>query len=173
MSKVKAIFLDRDGIINIDKGYVYLQNDFIFNPDIFDVLKYLQKKDFQFFIVTNQSGIGRGIFSEQDFLNLNNWMIDEFSRNKIIISSVKFCPHNPDIDCNCRKPKTGMFKEIERDNNLDLNKSWMIGDKESDILFAINSGIKNTIFLRNNNYYLDSIVPDFTIDSIIEIKEII
>jgi D-glycero-D-manno-heptose 1,7-bisphosphate phosphatase len=173
LSKVKAVFLDRDGIINIDNGYVYRQNDFIFNQEIFEVLKYLQKKDFCFFIVTNQSGIGRGIYSEQDFIKLNNWMINEFLRNKIKISSVKFCPHNPNTDCDCRKPKTGMFKEIENNNNLDLNNSWMIGDKESDILFAINSGIKNTIFLRNDNYYLNSTVPDFTIDSIIEIKEII
>ena len=66
-----------------------------------------------------------------------------------------------------------MFKKIQENNNLDLNNSWMIGDKESDILFAINSGIKNTIFLRSDNYYLNSTVPDFTIDSIIEIKEII
>ena len=101
-------------------------------------------------------------------------MINEFLRHKIKISSVKFCPHNPNIDCDCRKPKTGMFKKIKKNfNNLDLNKSWMIGDKESDILFAINSGIKNTIFLRNDKYYLNSVVPDFTVDSIIKIKEII
>ena len=106
MSKVKGIFLDRDGIINKDTGYVYKKEDFIFKKNIFSVLKYLQKKNFLLFIITNQSGIGRGYYSIKDFLILNDWMIKEFEKNSIKISSVQFCPHTPNSNCLCRKPKT-------------------------------------------------------------------
>jgi len=173
MSKVKGIFLDRDGIINKDTGYVYKKEDFIFKKNIFSVLKYLQKKNFLLFIITNQSGIGRGYYSIKDFLILNDWMIKEFEKNSIKISSVQFCPHTPNSNCLCRKPKTKMFDEINKSFSIDKENSWMIGDKESDIEFAINCGIRNTIFLKNSKNSIEHVSPNYKIKSLNFIKKII
>jgi len=141
----KALFLDRDGIINIDHGYVYKTKDFEFTEGIFALVKVFLKNNYKLFIVTNQSGIGRGYYSENDFSTLTTWMLDEFKKRDVEILSVHHCPHNPEEKCNCRKPKTGMIDEILVQNEIDLEKSWMIGDKQSDINLAINSNISQTI----------------------------
>ncbi len=146
----KAIFLDRDGVINIDKNYVHKISDFEFVPNIFDILKYLQNLDYLLFIITNQSGIGRGYYTKEDFLKLNSWMIDEFIKEDIVISQVEFCPHQPNEDCMCRKPKTGMIENILKNYDIDLSISWLIGDRLSDIECAENAGIKNSIKINKN-----------------------
>ena len=173
MSKLKAFFLDRDGVINLDNGYIYKKEDFVFNEKLFNVLIYLKNKGFYFFIITNQSGIGRGFYTHNDFIKLNKWMINKFKFYGIRILSVEYCPHVSEDNCNCRKPKTGMLEKIKKKHNLDLKNSWMVGDKESDILFAKSGGINNTIFLNNNNYGLKFVKPDFIINSLDEIKKII
>lgn len=153
----KAIFLDRDGVINIDKSYVYKIDDFEFVPKIFDILKYLQDLDYLLFIITNQSGIGRGYYAEEDFLKLNNWMINELEKENIFISQVEFCPHHPIENCICRKPKTGMIENILKNYDLDLSNSWLIGDKLTDIECARNAKIKNTIMIDNNIFDIKNI----------------
>ena len=141
----KALFLDRDGVINIDHGYVSKIEDFTFSEAIFELLKLFLDKDYLLFIVTNQSGIGRGYYAEEDFLTLTSWMIEEFKKRDIEIVSVKYCPHAPEKNCSCRKPKTGMIDEILNKHNILLEKSWLIGDKQSDIDLAHNANIANTI----------------------------
>ena len=141
----KALFLDRDGIVNIDHGYVSKIEDFEFTEGIFDLLKLFHKKGYQLFVVTNQSGIGRGYYTQEAFFNLTEWMVSEFKKRDIEIVSVHHCPHAPEVNCNCRKPKTGMIDEILSQNEIDLENSWMIGDKQSDINLAKNSKIKHTI----------------------------
>ena len=141
----KALFLDRDGIINIDYGYVHHKDQFKFTEDIFTFLKLFQKKDYLFFIVTNQSGIGRGYYSEIDFQKLTIWMNEQFQNKSIHISKVSHCPHTPDAQCQCRKPHIGMIEDIIEHYDINLNESWMIGDKQSDIDFAQNAKIKHTI----------------------------
>ena len=166
MSK-KAIFLDRDGVINKEVGYLYKVEDFEFINGIFEACNYFQKIDYSLIVVTNQSGIARGYYSENDFHVINNWMIDQFSEKNVNILDVFFCPHSSESHCKCRKPNPGMFMEAKNKHNIDMAKSWMIGDAERDIIAASSAGIQNTILVRSGHkidkknskakFYLDSI----------------
>ena len=173
MQKLKSIFLDRDGVINFDKGYVHKKEDFDFIPEIFDLLKYFKDREFTLFIITNQSGIGRGYYSLGDFNKLNTWMLSELEKFDIHIERVEFCPHKPTDECICRKPKTGMLDQIMKDYDIDLDNSWMIGDKESDINFAKNGKIKKTICVDISNKVMTKTKPDFIVTSLGDIKNII
>ena len=143
----KAIFLDRDGVINVDRGYVYKIDDFEFFPDVMTTLKYFQQRKYLLFIITNQSGIARGYFSQQDLEKLNAFMIDEFAKNDITISKIYFCPHLPDENCECRKPKPKMLLDAKNEFDIDMKNSWMIGDKESDMKAGQNAGLTNLILI--------------------------
>ena len=151
--KQKAIFLDRDGVVNVEKDYLYKIEDFEFIDGLFEALQYLKSLGFLFFVITNQSGIGRGYYQEEDFLNLTKWMIEQFQQKGIEISQVEYCPHSPEVECNCRKPKTGMIEKIAQNFQIDFENSWIIGDKESDIECGINSGIRNTIQVRSGHIF--------------------
>ncbi|QDF28377.1 D-glycero-beta-D-manno-heptose 1,7-bisphosphate 7-phosphatase [Halarcobacter anaerophilus] len=170
----KAIFLDRDGVINIEKDYTYKIEEFEFVDSLFDSLKYLQDLGYKLFIITNQSGIARGYYTIQDYKILTNWMLDYLEQKGIFISQTEFCPHGPDDNCNCRKPKTGMIDNILKKHDIDLENSWLIGDKQADIQCAKNANIKNTIQVKSGHKFdeKDSIA-DFVCDSIKDIKNII
>lgn len=136
----KAIFLDRDGTINVDKHYLYRKEEFQFLPGVIQGLKILQDAGYLLIIITNQSGIGRGYFSEDDFKDLNNWMLQELEKNDIYICKVYYCPHIANAinskyrkECECRKPKSGMYQKAIKEFNIDISKSWAIGDKVRDI----------------------------------------
>ena len=159
----KALFLDRDGIINIDSGYVSKIEKFQFTEGIFNLLHLFIKYDYKIFIVTNQSGIGRGYYTQNDFKVLTTWMLSEFKKQHIEITSVQHCPHVPEEKCSCRKPNTGMIDEILLFNTIDLKYSWLIGDKQSDIDLAINSHIGSSIaigerIIKNSTYSFESIL---------------
>ena len=141
----KALFLDRDGIINIDHGYVYKIEDFQFTEGIFKLLHLFIQKGYQLFIVTNQSGIGRDYYSLEDFDTLTQWMLKRFKEENIIIEKVAYCPHSPEDKCHCRKPHTGIVDKLLEQYPIDLSASWLIGDKQSDIDLATNSKIANSI----------------------------
>lgn len=145
----KALFLDRDGVVNIEVNYLYKIEDFEFVDGILKLCKYYRDKGYMIFIVTNQSGIDRGYYSEHDFNLLTSWMIEEFAKNGIEIKKVYFCPHHPDIsfECKCRKPSPGMILEAKSEFDIDLEKSILIGDKESDIEAALSAGIRETYLL--------------------------
>ena len=145
----KIIFLDRDGVINHDCGYVNRIEDFHFIDGVFEACKKLSKCGFEIIIFTNQSGIERGYFTQEDFDNLTTWMIDEFEKNGIKILKVYFCPHSPDKNCNCRKPKTGMIDNAKKDFNISLDNSWVVGDKMSDIYSGLNAGIDNFTLIKS------------------------
>ncbi|MDD3462260.1 MAG: D-glycero-beta-D-manno-heptose 1,7-bisphosphate 7-phosphatase [Sulfurospirillaceae bacterium] len=155
----KAIFLDRDGVINVDKSYVYKIGDFEFCDGVFEALSYFQKLGYLLIIATNQSGIARGYYSEEDFLILSQWMKREFLKRGIVISAIYHCPHMPEQNCECRKPKSGMFLQAIADFDIDVSHSWMIGDKQSDIDASMGAGVKNNILLgkSNVNFILDTI----------------
>ncbi len=144
---VKALFLDRDGVINIDHGYVHKKEDFVFVDGLFETLRKIAKKGYIFIIVTNQSGIGRGYYSEEAFNKLSNFMISFFLKEGIEIAGLYYCPHKPEDSCNCRKPEAGMFLKAEKDFKIDMQNSWMIGDKESDMLAAKKAKIPNRVLL--------------------------
>ena len=164
---IKTIFLDRDGVINKEKNYLYKIDDFEFIDGVFEACQHLINLDYKIIIITNQSGIARGYYSANDFQIITNWMIAEFKKNNVDILDVFHCPHSPSSNCDCRKPKPGMFIEAKNKHNIDMLKSWMIGDSERDIRAANLAGIKNTILVRsghkinesNSNamFFLDSI----------------
>lgn len=170
----KAIFLDRDGVVNIEKDYLYKIKDFEFIDGLFDSLRYLQNLNYKLFIITNQSGIARNYYTIEDFNKLTSWMLNEFEKNNIKISQIELCPHGPNEDCTCRKPKVGMIKNILDNFEIDLDKSWLIGDKSSDILCAKNANIKNTIQVKSGHIFDENeSKANFICNSIKNIKEII
>jgi len=168
-SKTKAVFLDRDGVINIDKSYVYKIEDFEFTEGIFEVLKTLQDRGYKLFIVTNQSGIGRGYYSEDDFQKLMEYVLKEFEKRDIHIQKVYHCPHYPKNICDCRKPKPGMLLKAKEEFDIDMQNSWMIGDKKSDVEVGKNAGVGKTVFIGENKEPL----ADYSIDSISKLKDIV
>ena len=173
MSK-KVIFLDRDGVVNHEVGYLHKVEDFKFIDGVFNACQYFQSLGYQIIIVTNQSGIARGYYGEQEFHMVNNWMLGQFKDNNIEILDVFFCPHGPESNCDCRKPKPGMFNQARDKHDINMNHSWMIGDKEVDIQAANAAEIQSTILVksghdideRNSN-------AKFILDSIKQAKEVI
>ena len=148
---IKTIFLDRDGVINKDIGYLHKIDDFKFIEGIFDACLFFLSLDYQIIIVSNQSGIARGYYTEDEYKKLTNWMINKFSIKNIFILDAFHCPHGPDSDCRCRKPMPGMFLEAQKKYRIDMANSWLIGDKEEDIISAHNSGINNTIIVKSGH----------------------
>lgn len=151
----KALFLDRDGIINVDHGYVSKIEEFEFTEGIFELLQLFSKQGYLLFIVTNQSGIGRGYYSQEAFETLTKWMLKTLHEHGIDIKEVQYCPHTPNEKCPCRKPETGMIDNILKKYTIDLTHSWMIGDKQSDIDLARNAHIGSSIAIgeRVLEYY--------------------
>ena len=142
----KALFLDRDGVINEEKNYLYKKEDFVFIDGIFELVRHYQSLGYYIFVVTNQSGIARKYYTESDFNLLTTWMKEEFLKKEILIKDVYFCPHHPDINgkCSCRKPYPGMLLRAAEEYDVDLKNSIMIGDKERDIEAGLNAGLRET-----------------------------
>ncbi|WP_228126428.1 D-glycero-beta-D-manno-heptose 1,7-bisphosphate 7-phosphatase [Candidatus Marinarcus aquaticus] len=168
----KAIFIDRDGVINVEKNYLYKIEDFEFIEGVFEALKSFQTLGYKLFIITNQSGIARGYYTLDDFNRLTEWMLQQFEKKEITISDVQLCPHGPHDECNCRKPKTGMIDAILKKHAIDLTQSWLIGDKTSDIECAQNAGIAHTIQVKSGHEFETSLA-EYVCDSIKEAKDII
>ena len=149
----KALFLDRDGVINIEKEYLYKIEDFEFIDGVFYTCKHFQDRGYLLIVITNQAGIARGKYTENDFKILTIWMMKKFDSKGILISKTYHCPHHPVFThaCECRKPKPGMIYRAQKEFNLDLSKSILIGDKESDIQAGINAGITQNILVRSGH----------------------
>jgi len=161
--KTKALFLDRDGIINVDDGYVSKIEDFEFVEGIFDLVRLFSDAGYLIFVVTNQSGIGRGYYTGEDFSTLTEWMISEFRGKGIFLEKVYHCPHSPEENCLCRKPETGMIEKAINKYDIDLAGSWMIGDKQSDMDLAANAGVGHSVYIGhgeicNSTYSFNSIM---------------
>lgn len=167
---MKALFLDRDGVINKEKHYLFKINDFEFIDGIFELCKFYQNSGFIIIVITNQSGIARGYYSEEDFALLTKWMIDEFKKRGVDIAKVYYCPHHPDFTgkCSCRKPDIGLILEAKEEFGLNLEECILIGDKISDINAAKTAGIKNS-YLFNNKIHEKSINNARVIHSLKEI----
>ena len=163
----KGAFLDRDGVINEDFNYVYKKGNFIFKKGIFKLLRILSEKNFLLLIVTNQSGIARGMFSESEYNELTKYYIYILKKSGINIEKVYHCPHHPDFslppfnNCNCRKPKPGLFLKAKNEYNIDMKNSLMIGDSLRDLEAAYFSGIKTRIFLTDKNMNSEFITHRF------------
>lgn len=156
---MKAFFLDRDGVINIDHGYISTPEQFDVNPGVFDACRLIKEAGYAIFVVTNQSGIARGYFTEEAFLRLNSWMVEQFLQEGININHVYYCPHHAKhglgdylLDCDCRKPKPGMLLQAMREFDICMSDSVMVGDKVSDIEAGKNAGI-TTSYLISSDYH--------------------
>jgi D-glycero-D-manno-heptose 1,7-bisphosphate phosphatase len=139
----KALFIDRDGVINVDRIHVIQKEDFEFIEGIFEFCRKFINAGYLIIVITNQAGIAKGLYSIDDFMELTSWMEDQFLENGIKITKVYFCPHHPDLSgyCECRKPAPGMILQAVREYNLDILNCILIGDKESDIQAGRNAGI--------------------------------
>ncbi len=131
-----AAFLDRDGVINVDHGYVSIKERFEWMPGAISAIQWLREEGYRVFVVTNQSGIGRGLYTEGDFLVLSNWMLET-----IHLDALYYCPHTPEDQCPARKPGAGMLEKAALEFELDKTRSFMIGDKSADQAAAENFGI--------------------------------
>jgi len=168
---IKAVFLDRDGVINLDHGYVHEIDQFEFCNGIFDLLNHLQKLGYALFIITNQSGINRTYFTQDQYNQLTKHMLNTFLDHNIKINKVFMCPHTPEESCDCRKPAPTLVKNAQREFDIDLTQSWFIGDKESDIKCGLNAGITKLIFVKGR--YENSIKDIYEVNSLSKIKSII
>lgn len=144
----KAVILDRDGVIVEDVGFVHKIKDFKLVPNAIEGLKLL--KDYKLFIVTNQSGIGKGYYQIEDFFNYNNTVLNELKKHNIKIEKTYVCPHKPEDNCECRKPKTKFLKDAAKEFDIDLKNSFMIGDKSIDVEMGHNAGCKSILVLTGN-----------------------
>lgn len=129
----KALFLDRDGVINVEVDYACTPEQIEFLPGIFDMCRTAYVQGYKLIIVTNQSGIGRGYYTEEQFHSLMQWMLAVFEREGCPITAYYHCPHAPDEGCVCRKPKPGMILQAAKDYALDLSLCIFIGDRQSDM----------------------------------------
>jgi len=148
--KRKAVFLDRDGVINKEKNFVTSWEEFEFIDGIFENINRLNKAGFLVIIVTNQSGISRGFYTEETLKEIHNKMMRIMKENEARIDDIFYCPHYDD-NCNCRKPKPGMILEAAKKHNIDLSKSWVIGDSERDIEAGRRAGCKTILVKANTN----------------------
>ena len=171
---IKTIFLDRDGVINKEINYLHKIDDFEFIDGIFDACLYFQSLGYKIIIITNQSGISRGYYTESDYQKVTQWMLNQFKYKNINILDIFHCPHGPDSTCDCRKPMPGMFLSAKTKHNIDMKQSWMIGDKEVDVIAANASGINKTILVRSGHRINESHSnASFFLDSIQQSKQII
>ncbi len=148
----KAVFLDRDGTINVDKDYLYRIEDFEYIDGAIEGLKALVDLGYMLVVITNQSGIARGFYTEDDYHRINDWMKRDLASRGIKIEATYFCPHLPEgivkeyaVECDCRKPATGLFWKAAHDLDIDMDHSIAIGDKQRDLSICKESGVKGIL----------------------------
>lgn len=173
---IPALFLDRDGVINVDKNYVCKSEDFEFIEGIFDLCRKASEAGMAIVVVTNQAGIARGYYSERQFNNLSDWMCSQFLSYGVKIDAVYFCPFHPDhgigpykIESFDRKPSPGMIFRAEKDLGLDLARSALVGDSLSDIAAAKAAGVGHSIYFSKSDDSADlapDLAPDICLSSL-------
>ena len=167
----KVIFLDRDGTINVDHGYVHTIEGWEFCERAPEALKILQDLGYTLTVVTNQSGIAHGLYTEGSMLALHEYMKEELAKAGVTIAAIGFCPHGRDQkECDCRKPRIGMTKQIEKViGPIEYHQSWTIGDKEADLGFGKTAGTKTA--LVRSQYWDEAKLkekPDMIVGSLYE-----
>ena len=159
-NKLKVAFLDRDGTINVDNGFVHRIDDWQLIPAAEAALMILQAAGFRLAVVTNQSGIAAGMFTSADVEKLHAHMCEQLAQSGIQISAVAFCPHSPTKNCECRKPRLGLAQVVgsQLGEPIECSSSWTIGDKIGDIEFGRGLGTKTALI--RSRYWTESDHPD-------------
>lgn len=155
---MKVAFLDRDGVLNFEKGYVYKIKDFKFIAGSVDALKGIQALGYKIIIITNQSGIAKGFYTEEEYQKLTAFYLDKLKNFGLEILDVLHCPHHPEaiiqeyrVICNCRKPKPGMIEIATKNYSIDLSASFLIGDKISDLISGLRAGIGYNALVKSGH----------------------
>jgi len=168
--KRKALFLDRDGIINEDTAYPYLPSHIHFNEAVFPLCKQAMKKGYLLIVITNQAGVAKGKFTEDDVKALHVWMGKELKMRGIEIERFYYCPHHGEGSvpayrnaCNCRKPKPGMVEQAVKDFGIDISSSIVVGDKKSDRIQI--DGLRSVIV---KSKYMES---EYDVDDLSKVAE--
>jgi D-glycero-D-manno-heptose 1,7-bisphosphate phosphatase len=181
--KHKAVFLDRDGTINVDSGFIHRPEDFTFIDGAREALLRLKKMGFMLVVVTNQSGIARGLYTEEDVHRLHRYVNRELQRYGVVIDRFYFCPHHPEAvvrryrkSCACRKPKPGMILQALSDLDIDAAASYLIGDMMRDICAGKDAGV-TSILIQPHDGDIDRTVcserPDYVVHDLLEASAII
>lgn len=154
----KAVFLDRDGVINLDRAYVHRWDEFEFVPGAVEAMRRLRQAGYVLIVVTNQSGLARGLYTEAQYQELTRHMRDALAAAGAGVEAVYHCPHHPKgsvpelaVDCDCRKPEPGMILQAVREHGLSLKDSFMVGDKASDIEAARAAGLGHAYLVQSDN----------------------
>ena len=143
--KSRAVFLDRDGTVDVDKDYMYKPEEFEFEKGVVETLRYIYSKNYKLIVITNQSGIARGYFTSGDVEKLHDHMKVTAKENGFEFTGFYFCPHMPDEGCSCRKPGTELIEKAALEHSIDLELSYMVGDKESDMAAGRNAGMTTVL----------------------------
>jgi D-glycero-D-manno-heptose 1,7-bisphosphate phosphatase len=151
----RAAFLDRDGVINVDSGYVHRVADFHFIPGVLSACRNLHVAGYKLIVVTNQAGIAHGYYDERTFEEITGWMNERFREAGAPLTGVYYCPHHPSAtvasfrcECSCRKPEPGMIAQAVLEHQIDVASSFLVGDKESDLEAAERAGISSRYLVR-------------------------
>lgn len=159
MKKRPAVFFDRDGVLNLDRGYLYKTEELEWMPGAIEAIKLLYDRGYFVFVVTNQSGVARGFFEEEDVYALHSYMAEEVEKHNAVIHSFYFCPHHPEGEtekyrkaCKCRKPLPGLIEQACQEWPVDLAASFLIGDMQRDLDAAKAVGIPGYLFFEGNLY---------------------
>ena len=157
MSKLKTVFVDRDGVINQERSdYVKSISELEIYPNVAKNIKLLKDAGFLVIVITNQSAVNRGIITHEIVSQIHDSIQDHLKKYGTFLDGFYYCPHTPNENCNCRKPKSGLLQQAILELNIDLNSSWMIGDSDSDIEAADSVGCK--AIKINDNFSLDNAV---------------
>lgn len=168
----KILFLDRDGIVNVDTHFVSKIDEIIFVEGIFELCKYFQEQQFEIVIITNQSGISRKLFTELDFHSIMKFIIKEFRERNIPVLAYFYCPHNSDDQCTCRKPLPGLFTKAIQEFDVLADNCISIGDRERDISAALAAGVTKNYLLHDQQISQGQFPACIVVNSLKEIVKI-
>ncbi|MFW9782813.1 MAG: D-glycero-beta-D-manno-heptose 1,7-bisphosphate 7-phosphatase [Candidatus Heimdallarchaeota archaeon] len=169
-----AIFLDRDGVINKEVNYLSSADHLEFIPGSIKALKMLKKMGYLLIVITNQAGVARGYFTEEDLQIIHQKMNKSLRKKGVILDDIFYCPHHPDFTgiCDCRKPKPGLIRKAQNKHNIDLANSYMVGDTLNDIKTGIAANCKTVLVLTGygseERQKIDVITPDFIYENLLE-----
>ena len=171
---MKAFFIDRDGTLNIDSGYINNPDNLSLYHGVENTLKFIKSKNYCIFIITNQSGICRGRITPEEYRRVNDKFTTLVGRN--IIDEILYCPHVPSVECSCRKPKTMLLEIVIEHYKINSSESYFIGDKISDIACGKKLGLKTVLISDGENpvsAFDEKIIPDKIVKSISELRQLV